>query len=345
MPSRENSALEESRSLKGDVWFAYDGDCPVCTYAAHALRIRKDVDDLHLVDAREGEDHPLLREITAQGLDLDEGMVLKFGGRYYHGPDALHMMALLGSPSGWFNRLNATLYRSRILARLLYPPMRGTRNLLLRLKGIDPLHNLVPRDEPVFARVFGKDWDALPKVMKDHYAVRPYSDDRVVAKGTLDVKVSSLVRLSSRLTGLLVSRSGENVPVRVVFRSGPASGDFMLDRTFSFPEGEQKFISTMKHVGGNEVIEFMALGLGWKCAYGWDGEKITLAHRGYVWRVLGYNLPLPLGLVLGKGAAEEHPHGEDEFSMWTHMRHPLFGDGLAYSGTFRITEVSCPDAS
>ena len=133
---------ETNTSPGGDVYFVYDGDCPVCQYAAHALRIREAVGRLQLVNAREQEGHPILSEVNARRYDLDEGMVIKFGERFYHGADALGIMALLGSRAGWFNRMNALLFRSKTIARLLYPPMRSGRNLLLRMKGISKIGNL-----------------------------------------------------------------------------------------------------------------------------------------------------------------------------------------------------------
>lgn len=127
---------------KGEIWFAYDGECPICTYAAHALRIRTRVGQLHLVDARVDKDHPLIQRIAAEKLDLDKGMVIQFGGQLYHGADALQVMALLGSKHGWFNRANVLLFQSPRLAKLAYPLMRGSRNLLIRLLGVSPIDNL-----------------------------------------------------------------------------------------------------------------------------------------------------------------------------------------------------------
>ncbi|MBN8535248.1 MAG: DUF393 domain-containing protein [Rhizobiales bacterium] len=129
----------------GEIWFAYDGECPICTYAAHALRIRESVGQLHLVDARVDTNHPLIQRINAERLDLDEGMVIQFGDQLYHGADALQVMALLGSKYGWFNRASALLFRSPRLARLAYPLMRGTRNLLIRLLGVPRIDNLKTR--------------------------------------------------------------------------------------------------------------------------------------------------------------------------------------------------------
>jgi hypothetical protein len=94
----------------------------------------------------------------------------------------------------------------------------------------------------------------------------------------------------------------------------------------------------MKPVGGNELVEFMRLGLGWRMAYTWTGEKVILSHKGYVLSLCGFLLPLPLDLLIGKGCAEETPAGDKEFSMMMEIRHPLWGRVYGYSGKFRILE-------
>lgn len=127
---------------KGDVWFVYDGDCPICTTAANALRIRQAVGNLHLLNARVQHGHPLLQEIKSKGFNLDEGMVIKFQDTCYHGADALHIMALLGTGQGWFNRMNAWLFRSKCFSGFCYPAMRAARNFALRIKGVPQLRNL-----------------------------------------------------------------------------------------------------------------------------------------------------------------------------------------------------------
>ncbi|MGH8665763.1 MAG: hypothetical protein ACREUX_15990 [Burkholderiales bacterium] len=35
---------------------------------------------------------PLMDEITAAGLDIDQGMVLKLRGQMYYGADAIHVL-------------------------------------------------------------------------------------------------------------------------------------------------------------------------------------------------------------------------------------------------------------
>jgi Domain of unknown function (DUF4166) len=194
-------------------------------------------------------------------------------------------------------------------------------------------------EQPLFQSVFGKDWDALPPVMKQHYAVRPYSLDTVTAEGHLDIHVSRGVSLMARLTGALVSHSGTHIPVKVIF-SSDATGAFHFTRSFYYPDkGKIVFHSRMERLRDNELIEFMRFGVGWKLAYSWDGDKVILQHRGYVWRIAGVMIPIPLTLLLGKGHAEEIGIDEHRFNMWTHTKHGLFGETFRYSGDFTITEV------
>ncbi|MES2985268.1 MAG: DCC1-like thiol-disulfide oxidoreductase family protein [Pseudomonadota bacterium] len=124
------------------VWFVYDGQCPLCLMGATHFRIKQAAGTLHLLDAREHPNHPLMDEINARGINLDEGMVIKLEQVLYHGVDALHIMALLGTRSGWFNRINTALFKSKRLSALLYPSFRGARNLMLKLKGVRKINNL-----------------------------------------------------------------------------------------------------------------------------------------------------------------------------------------------------------
>jgi predicted DCC family thiol-disulfide oxidoreductase YuxK len=111
----------------------YDGECPVCSSYVRYVRLKESAGRVTLVNARDGG--PWVERIRAAGMDLDEGMVLVYGGRFYHGADCIHMLALLSTPSGLFNRINATMFRSARLSAVLYPLLRCGRNLLLWLLG------------------------------------------------------------------------------------------------------------------------------------------------------------------------------------------------------------------
>jgi predicted DCC family thiol-disulfide oxidoreductase YuxK len=123
-----------------EILLVYDKQCPVCDNYCRMVRIRESVGDLKLVDARELS--AVMDEITAQGLDIDQGMVLKMGDRLYYGSDAIHALALISSRAGIFNRLNYWLFKSRTLSRLFYPILRFFRNLLLKLLRRTKINNL-----------------------------------------------------------------------------------------------------------------------------------------------------------------------------------------------------------
>jgi predicted DCC family thiol-disulfide oxidoreductase YuxK len=125
--------------IPSPVVLVYDGDCPFCSAAAHMVRIKKAVGALEIVNAREAKDSEIMRAIATRGLDLNQGIVVSFEGRLYHGQDALHLLALIGSKSGWMNRLNVALFRNRTTVRLSYPFMKAIRNTTLRVLGKRPI--------------------------------------------------------------------------------------------------------------------------------------------------------------------------------------------------------------
>lgn len=122
------------------ILLVYDKDCPACNAYSQLVRIRQSVGELQLVNAR--EDSVVMRELTARGLDIDQGMVLLVGNNTYYGSDAIYMLSLLSSRSGVFNRLNYHLFKSRRVAKVLYPLLRGSRNVLLKLMRKRKINNL-----------------------------------------------------------------------------------------------------------------------------------------------------------------------------------------------------------
>jgi len=196
--------------------------------------------------------------------------------------------------------------------------------------------------DPIFKSVFGTSWESLPPVIKKHYANRPHQNDRVTTEGVMKVESSITGKLMEpffKLAGTLVPYEGDNVRATVHFVSTAESDDFHYERTFYFPGREPyRFYSRMKPVGGNELVEFMRFGLGWRMAYTWTGEKVVLTHRGYVLDLFFFLLPLPLGFIMGRGHAEEAPIDDNTFSMMMEIRHPLWGKVYGYNGVFKVTK-------
>jgi len=123
-----------------DIFLVYDKECPACDYYCNLVRIRKSVGELVLVDAR--EPGPLMEEITAAGLDIDQGMVLIAGDRMYYGVDAIHALSIMGTRSGVFNRVTYWCFKSKVVSGILYPILRAGRNLLLKILKKTKINNL-----------------------------------------------------------------------------------------------------------------------------------------------------------------------------------------------------------
>lgn len=128
--------------VKSDIWFVYDGECPICQMGAAFFKVRQAVGVLHTVDARTEIDHPIMAEIRAAKINLDDGMVIKFDDMLYHGDEALQLMATIGDDRDMLNRINSSLFKSKAVATFFYPAMRAARNIALWLKGVSGIRNL-----------------------------------------------------------------------------------------------------------------------------------------------------------------------------------------------------------
>ena len=128
------------------IYLVYDRECPVCEAYCRMICVREAAGVLRLVNARDASE--IMDEITAKGFDIDEGMVLKVGNALYYGADAIHVLSLMSSRTGAFNRLTYWIFRSKGRSAVLYPLFRFFRNLLLRLLRKSRINNLrLPRHE------------------------------------------------------------------------------------------------------------------------------------------------------------------------------------------------------
>lgn len=115
--------------MKENAILVYDGECPFCSQYVRFVRIKEALGTIELYNAREGG--ALVDDIKEQGYDIDEGMVLILGENYYHGADCIHMLSLMSSNIGLFNRLNAMVFSNKCVSKFLYPILRAGRNLVL----------------------------------------------------------------------------------------------------------------------------------------------------------------------------------------------------------------------
>lgn len=111
----------------------YDGQCPFCTRYVALMRLRATVGKVVLVDAR--SDAAEVSAAIAQGLDLDEGMVVIWDGRMFYGAQAVHLLATLSGSGGVLNRIQRALFSSPDRAAWIYPVLAQGRRLFLRMVG------------------------------------------------------------------------------------------------------------------------------------------------------------------------------------------------------------------
>ena len=117
----------------------YDGECPVCSRYVQYYRLTDGEFNVSLVDLRQ---HPEeVARFSALGLEVDEGMVVALGDQILHGSEAVHVLALLSTPVGLFNRLNRWLFSRRRLAHIFYPVLVSGRNILLFMLGREKIHS------------------------------------------------------------------------------------------------------------------------------------------------------------------------------------------------------------
>lgn len=194
--------------------------------------------------------------------------------------------------------------------------------------------------EPIFKAIFGNDWEQLPIVMKRHYANLPFSQDIVTVRGKMDIKFNWFGKLCApifKLFNTLIPHQGTNIDTIVHYRSNPNDTSFSFDRVLDFPnKAPFHFRSKMVQIKNQEVIEFMNFGLGWHMDYVYENDLVKLKHRGYVIKILGITIPIPLSLIIGKGYAEERALSDNSFEMLMTITHPLWGLVYKYKGKFEI---------
>tara|TARA_R110002110_G_scaffold415800_1_gene656288 strand:+ start:44746 stop:45738 length:993 start_codon:yes stop_codon:yes gene_type:complete len=322
------------------IYLIYDNECILCTQCAKALKIKNAVGHLEVISAR--IDHPLVTEALELGYDLNEGIVVKYKDSYYHGQEAVSFLALLSNPVDLFNKLNARLFKHKWAVIVIYPLFKAIRNCLLFLRRTPGIKQ--HSEQPLFRRVFRAQWDSMPVIFHKRYANRSYHTESVILNGTMNIYLSKYYKLISpflRFSGALVPFAGTNIPVTITLSSTEDSESVMMDRVFHYPEGKpyhfkSKIIVTSKL----DVLEIMKYGLGIRLAYKYQHQNIHLNYKGYIWRFMGLNIPIPMAVFLGRVTALETVLSDDakDFKMIATANHLLYGKIFEYSGQFKVTK-------
>ncbi|WP_033922470.1 DCC1-like thiol-disulfide oxidoreductase family protein [Sphingomonas sp. 37zxx] len=111
----------------------YDGECIFCQNYVRFVKLRENIGQVELLDAR--SDDPRISAYTAAGYNLDEGMIFVRDGRVFHGAEAVNILAILSSDRTIASRLNAMAFSNQRISRLLYPLLKAGRRLTLLARG------------------------------------------------------------------------------------------------------------------------------------------------------------------------------------------------------------------
>lgn len=196
-------------------------------------------------------------------------------------------------------------------------------------------------ENSVFQIVLGADWDNLGPIIQRHYFLKPKSTDYICVSGEMtEITHSLFAKLLipfGVLFGAVVPFKGKDVPVDVHYSSNPNNQNIYWDRVFKFSRGDYHFKSHMEPVKKNEVIEFVRFGVGIRLAVTVENGALVFRDLGYLWRLLGHNIPIPGRWLMGKVYVEERPIDERYFSMKMTLIHPLFGALFKYAGEFELS--------
>lgn len=326
----------KTNSATTTVYLIYDGDCILCKNSAQAIKIKKSIGNLEIINAREL--HPLVKEAMKKGYDLNKGILVKYNHQYFYGAAAVNFLALIGTSSDMFNKVNSFLFKYKWLSQCFYPLFVIVRNTILMLRRIRPIINQY--QEPLIRCIFGDQAQKIPNVLQRRYSNRVYTQDTILLKGEINIAMSKIFRIMSplfRLVGALVPYPAEKIPVTVNFVSDEKSDRILMSRIFYYPDRPPYyFCSRIIHIKDNIVIELMRFGFASKLIYHFDKTKIIMDYGGYVICIGKRLVPIPLGFLIGRLYAFEEVVSNDEFAMQVKMVHPLFGTIFQYDGHFRI---------
>lgn len=198
-------------------------------------------------------------------------------------------------------------------------------------------------NKSIFNIILGDDWENLGEIIKEHYFLQPHSNDYICVCGEMtEIHHSLFAKLIipfGLIFGAIVPYRGKNIPVDVHYNSNIENSNIYWDRVFKFSEKKHfHFKSHMEHIKDNNVIEFVRFGIGIKLKVTSEQGAIVFRDMGYIWRILGVDIPLPLSLVLGHIYVEERPIDRNFFSMKMIMTHSLFGVLFRYKGKFNLNK-------
>ena len=172
----------------------------------------------------------------------------------------------------------------------------------------------------IFQTVLDEGWEDLGDVIKRHYFLRPFSQDYICVRGEMkEIYHSFIAKLFipfGLLFGAVVPYRGENIPIDVHYESRLDNANLYWDRVFKFSDRSHfHFKSHMELYKCNEVIEYVRFGIGMRLKVTAENGAIVFRANGYIWRIFGKLIPIPVNLLFGSAYVEERLIDGNRFDM------------------------------
>jgi len=106
------------------------------------------------------------------------------------------------------------------------------------------------------------------------------------------------------------------IPIDVHYKGRPGNANLYWDRVFKFSDRSHfHFKSHMELYKCNEVIEYVRFGIGMRLKVTAENGAIVFRANGYIWRIFGKLIPIPVNLLFGSAYVEERLIDGNRFDM------------------------------
>lgn len=332
---------ETSRAQAPPIELVYDDECPVCRVYCTNIKLKDSGQPLVLIDARKGG--VLMDDITARGLDIDEGMVVKIGNNLYYGSDAIYVLSQHTKSAGIMGRMNQYLFRHRFLADILYPAGKAARNFVLYVLGIEKIGNLRKADTGSTIRnQLGEDaWMRLAPHIRARFAADPQEGEVVAYSGRMHtVRRSKMGWLFAQLTRIignpLTPYAGSDVPMDVELTKKRGRTGVYWQRTYYY-EGRKPFVvvSVKKEARNGDMLECVGGGFGMVLDVSEEEASLHFRSRYFFWQLGPLRVRLPRWLAPGETHVAHEDLGGGDFIFRLSMVHAQLGETFFQEGVFR----------
>ncbi|MGN7439436.1 MAG: DUF4166 domain-containing protein [Alcanivorax sp.] len=326
-------------NTKEKIELVYDDQCPVCKTYCRNIQVEDDV-YVTLVDARKQSE--IMDEITARGLDIDQGMVVKKGGEIFYGSEAMHQIAMLSDKKGWLAPFNKIFFSTAKRSKIFYGAGKAFRNALLAILGIEYIHNL--KSDNTLKHQLGASWKELHPNIQERFDREPTLGEVITYTGNMtDIRRSGMGWLFATLTRVignpLSPYAGKDVPMDVELYKKEGRSGVYWKRTY-FYEGKAPFAvtSVKRESREGDMLECVGGGFGMKLNVYVENQELHFRSYRYFCSVLNQKIPLPHWISPGEAHVVHKDLGEGDFEFTITMHHPVLGETFYQQGVFRLKD-------